>query len=487
MNRSLRQALNIGLVLVIVLLLAVTPGSFTRNSVWAANNNNNNNNNNSNNSNNNNNNNNNNDGNVSTRQEYGWGYRSMVGGLMIDAQSAFRSAKKTEIEALNEQIRARMEAIPADLDLAVNVRKVSLRRLSDLVQTCSREKQEIPEAARYLGGLTAIEYVVAVPEENDIYLVGPAEGWTLNEQGVVVGKESQKPVLQLEDLLTVMHSWLLQKPEVISCSIDPSKEALSNMMNLHLTNNPEKNRLAYEKAMGMLNVTFSGVPVDSRMATVLAAADYRMKRISLGFEESPVRGMDSYPNLLKTVSATFAPRFWLEPKYGTVYHDPDKLVWNFKSTKVMTMTEREFVDTYGNRKVSSAKDSAAEKWANSMTSNFDNIAKAEPVFAEAKNCMDIALVVAVIYFQNLPKKVNNDFAGLTDSSVMDTPKYTVPEKVPSASLVRQINNKGLYISATGGVLINPWIALKNNSTENSALAQLHVAASFKEGQWWANK
>ena len=41
--------------------------------------------------------------------------------------------------------------------------------INALLAECRESNQPVPDAARYLGGLTSIDYVVAVPEENDLH------------------------------------------------------------------------------------------------------------------------------------------------------------------------------------------------------------------------------------------------------------------------------------------------------------------------------
>lgn len=423
---------------------------------------------------------------MSAQNYYGMGYRSMVGGIAIDTESALRSLARVEMESLSKQIRSKLDAVPSDLDQTTNLRKISLRGLADQAREAQKNKKSIPESVLYLGGLTAISHIVAVPEEKDIYLVGPAEGWTTNLQGEIVGKDSGKPVLLFEDLLTLLRAWNVDRPEVISCSIEPTKDALQRVARLPLIRDPEQNRIAHENAMGMMKVLFTGVPDTSRIAFVLAAADYKMKRLSLGFEPAPVNGLASYPSLIRRSSSSYTPRFWLEPVYATLHHDSAKLVWNLQKTKIKALTEREYFDTYGNRKISSKKDAAAEKWAQSMSSRYDDLAKAEPIFAEAKNCMDLALVVALIYSEGLHAKTDNPFTFLLSNEMIDPPKLQAPKAVKAGSLIRTLARPGSFVSATGGILINPWETVKNNIQEDPDLAKWASAIVFKSQNWWAN-
>ena len=47
----------------------------------------------------------------------------------------------------------------------------------------------------------------------------------------------------------------------------------------------------------------------------------------------------------------------------------------------------------------------AEKWAENMTDQFAALASAEPVFGELRNCMELAIVGALLVKERLPEKV----------------------------------------------------------------------------------
>ena len=480
--------LVVGLFLFLGLLVLCSPGrlSAQNNNNNRNNNNNNNRNNNNNNNRNNNNNNNNNNGNNGGYDDYvsfmRWGYRSAVGGFSIDAQGAFQAAAEEEVASMSQTVRSLLAEVPESLDQSSPMRKVSLKRLSALLADCAANNTEVPDAALYLGGLTGIDYVVAVPEENDIYLAGPAEGWTVNDAGLVVGKDSGKPVLLLEDLLTVLRAWNTDRPEVISCSIDPSQEAIVRMKNLMMTADPAAHEQAGREAMGYMNVTFTGIPTDSRMAQVLAAADYKMKTLSLGFEDSPLKKFPSYFSMLKRGSGSYGQRFWIAPEYATLKRDSQSLAWNLSATTVKTMTEREYFKADGSRERSGQKDANATKWADMMTKRYGELAEAVPVFAEAKNCMDIALVVGLVFMENLQNRAGCDISALTSVAL---PSVEAPSKVPSDALCRVINDRNM-VSVVGGISINPFEAIENNTAEDNSVAELAKTIRISGTDWVAD-
>ena len=132
----------------------------------------------------------------------------------------------------------------------------------------------------------------------------------------------------------------------------------------------------YERAMGPQRITFSGVPTTSHFARVLIAADYRMKRLGMGFEAAPISGLPSY---LSYVSATAGgmssstPRWWLEPKYESVLRDAAGLAWELRGGSVKALTEQDWLTASGDRKHSGHPNRLAQLWADNMTTHYNEL------------------------------------------------------------------------------------------------------------------
>src|SRR5205823_4536870 len=127
----------------------------------------------------------------------------------------------------------------------------------------------------------------------DIIIAGPGEGWKVNNDGTVVGVKTGSPLLQLDDLVTALRFAENARRESISCSIDPTPEGIGRVKSLlshtrEIGSNPQATINSIEQALGAQNVTVTGVPTTSRFARVLVAADYRMKRLGMKFDEPPV-------------------------------------------------------------------------------------------------------------------------------------------------------------------------------------------------------
>ncbi len=156
----------------------------------------------------------------------------------------------------------------------------------------------LPEEIKFLGGLQAIRYVLVYPEQKDIVLVGPGEGWKADSHGNIVGVTTGRPVMLLDDLLVALRTAAEAAEGGITCSIDPTPEGMRQLRayaaTLHTIGNPGTTASNIEQVLGPQQISFSGVPTTSHFARVLVAADYRMKRLAMGFEPAPVRGLPSF-------------------------------------------------------------------------------------------------------------------------------------------------------------------------------------------------
>ena len=67
--------------------------------------------------------------------------------------------------------------------------------------------EAIDQEMQALAGLTAVEYVFFYPETNDIVIAGPAEGFFADPTDRLIGMETGRPVVLLEDLVTALRAY----------------------------------------------------------------------------------------------------------------------------------------------------------------------------------------------------------------------------------------------------------------------------------------
>jgi len=405
--------------------------------------------------------------------------RAAGNGIDINANGRVIPLSSERSDELGRAMQRVMEPVPASLDRRVTRRAISLKRLDAEVNRIVEQQEFLPDSIRYFGGLTSIDYIVLVPEENDILLVGPAEGWRADAAGNIVGTQSGLPVLIFEDFLTALRVWNRPNaPQAVSGAFEPTAEMQARLTRLHrqLTNINANNAAAYaaalEEAHGDVPVVIAGVPASSRFARILVAADFTMKRIAFGLEESQVRNVPSYVGLVATSRPGISPQFWLSSEYTATTHDSRRLTWRLGNVRVRT-TSRE----------TGGMDRAAMTWSRSFENNYDALARTYPVFGELRNNMTFALVAALIQQENLLQRVNCNLTILLDETRLRLIDHPVPRTVEYRAVTSR--NGFLTIVASGGVEINPVVGLRNNVRLDSRIdADRSRLLQLTGNGWW---
>jgi hypothetical protein len=411
-----------------------------------------------------------------------------VGGVSINTDGVLSTAREDDLGALSKVRAQAMEKVPLGLNEAVGMRKISLQRLEAALNDCAKNKKPIPDALRYLAGLQRIQYVFVYPEQHDIVLVGPGEGWKVNAKGTVVGITTGRPVMLLDDLLVALRTAKAASQGGISCSIDPTSEGNARMNQelpaLMATRNVELVRTGLEKAVGMQRISVEGVPATSHFARVLVAADYRMKRIAMAFDSSPVPGLKSYLQMIKP-GTVVSPRFWLEPRYEALLRDAEGLAFELRGAGVKAMTEEDHIAANGSVQHSGKPAGAgAQRWADLMTDRYPELAVADPIFGQLQNCMDLAVIGALVVKDRLAEKAGNSLPTLMESPELRPDLFFAPKQVDSMASVLK-KGRGWIISVSGGVMINSWnIADKAKPSDAVAPARAKAAPGETANWWW---
>lgn len=414
-----------------------------------------------------------------------------VGGIYTDAQGHLKNAQVDDLGELARLHAAALAPVPGELGVRVEARKVSLKGLEAAVRDAVENGRELPDEARYLAGLQQIHYVLVYPEHNDIVLVGPGEGWKVDARGNVVGVTTGRPVLLLDDLLVALRTARGAAQQAISCSIDPTAEGLqrlrSHVSKLRTIGNPRQTARGIEEVLGPQQVSITGVPPTSHFARVMVAADYRMKRLAMGFEPAPISGLPSFLSMIGGSGhgmSNMLPRWWLEPKYEPLLRDPEGLAWELRGAKVVAMTEEDFLTATGSTRQTGKANPMAKRWADSMTARFDDLAVAEPIFGQLRNCMELAIVGALIVKENLTEKAGYSMPLLVGAEQVKPEEFFAPKQIDTqASLMKKGRN--WVITASGGVLVNSW-AVAGQTESGDAPATVRAKAAPAGAGWWWN-
>jgi hypothetical protein len=166
-----------------------------------------------------------------------------------------------------------------------------------------------------------------------------------------------------------------------------------------------------------------------------------------------------------------------------VLRSPDGLAWEFNGGSVKCMTEEDFNAGNGQREHSGKANEVAQHWADNMTSHYEELAVAAPIFGELKNCMQLALVGTLIVHERMIDKAGCNLPALTQAETFKTIELPAPTQVDSkVSTVKQGTN--WVFSASGGVMIQPSeVVAKARESAAPADARTKAANSGKSWYW----
>ncbi len=423
-------------------------------------------------------------------------------GVVISAEGVLQAKVFADPtgQMFRQRIAAAKSSLAPELARPVAMRKVSLQRLEKALLL----KQGVPtDEMRYLAGLLRAQYVFFYPESGDIVLAGPAEGWVTDLSGRVVGLTSGRPTLQLQDLAVALRAYPPGKKgtQLIACSIDPTQEGLAAMQN-YLNSLPgvfpqgSQQMVAMQlthdlrTALGMQQISISGVPADTHFAQVLVEADYRMKLIGIGLEQPPVEMVTFIKKANPAqVSRNALFRWYFLPNYECVRVSDDRLAMELVGEGVKLVGEDELVMAGGGRQVAGRGNIASQAFCQSFTAKYAEVARRSPVYAELRNLIDLSVAAAYIQQQDFYGKAGWSMPLLGDESKFAVRTYTAPKQVESIVNAVFPRPSKLMTPIGGGVHIEPQQALDSSRLlpdegDKVSRTRGEVKIDLPEGQWW---
>ncbi len=422
----------------------------------------------------------------------GIGRVGAVGGVSISVDGVLGQPDATAVKLTREQYARELAKISPELNKPVELRKISLRAIEQAIANLKQDDiaYHLPDEIKYMAGIQRIQYIFVYPEQNDIVLAGPGEGWKVDDKANVVGITTGRPVLRVEDLMLALRTTENARQGGITVSIDPTPEGRQRfeayMARQTTFNNSVLNGI--EKALGPQQISITGVPDDSRFARMLVASDYKMKRIAMKLEASPVQGLPSFLDMMKSNNSKLTnmmPRWWMACNYEPCAKSPDGLAWEIRGPGVKVMTEDELVTDDGNVQGTGKVNPVAQKWADTMTEKYDELSVKEPVFGELRNLMDLCVAAALISREQMLAKANLELPNLLEESgKLKLTKWTAPKTVDTQCSAMK-RGREYIITASGGVAITSW-EVASKSEEKPEVAKTREAAkkSDAESLWW---
>lgn len=431
----------------------------------------------------------------------GVGNGGTADGVIVDADGVLRMHRFNDPngQMTRKRIAEARASLNPDLAQPSKMRKVSLNRLEAAIQQKLKAGEKPTDEMNQLAGITRLRHVFYYPESRDIVLAGPAEAWTKDAAGLARGLDSGRPTLQLQDLVVALRAYAPGAPPapVILVSIDPTPEGLSRMQAFLQSVGSRATPADTEgivnglrTSLGLQNIRVGGIPADTHFAQVLLECDYRMKLIGIGVEKPPVK-MVSYVDRATPGSGSrnALQRWYFVPDYNCVRLAADNLGLELVGDLVKLVGENEVVSKEGGRSVSGRGNRASELFTSTFTKKYAELASRVPVFAEMRNCIDLAIAAAFISQQDFYGQSGWEAKTFNDAAAMDVETFNVPRHTETVCTAVWKGNT-LMTPVGGGVTIHPQQALASKNLlpdEDGKITELRESVSLKDlpaDRWW---
>ena len=424
-------------------------------------------------------------------------------GIRVDPQGVLarlaRADETQRLAALGQT--ARVADLNEDLAAPSTLRMVSLTRLEKEVSRRLAEGQSVAESMQNLAGLSQVKYLFVYPEQGEIVIAGPAEGWRYEEFGRTVGVQSGRPILQLDDMVTLLRTYEVAGESPFGCSIDPRQENLKAVQEyVDQRSGSSLSPAAVRgwanqigKLLGEQDIRVFGVPANSRVARVMVEADYRMKLIGVDKLDGG-SNIPSYFELLErqpslASAGMNAMRWWMTMKYDAVLHSPNRDTFEIQGSAVRCQSENEFLNDQGQRIPSGSAEPVNREFAQNFTQHYPELAARDHIFADLQGIFDLALVAAMIQQEAMDARLGWDRGSFSNDGDYQTARYATPKVTETVINHRVYNGKDVVLQAAGGVRgdvreILADSSLSQESSELEGIAEQHSGQELPANRWW---
>ena len=242
------------------------------------------------------------------------------------------------------------------------------------------------------------------------------------------------------------------------------------------------------RSMGPQQITITGVPDTCHFTRVLVAADYRMKRIGMQPQSSPLPQLPSFLELLaqsRVKLTNMMPRWWLACHYDPLARSEDGLAWELRGKGVKVMTEDDFVNDGGEVTVTGKQNPIAVRWAETMNEHYDALSLKDAVFGQLRNLMDMCVVAALMDKEELLQRAGCELPILTG----DNGDFLMEPWNPPKSVATQCSSmkrgREYIITASGGVQIEAYRYAAQSETR-AEVAEMRDKTAHQADRWWWN-
>lgn len=431
-----------------------------------------------------------------------------INGVYVDAAGAvrFRAGKpsaKASLAAVRERgipvaktsLKSSTAAAASEKDDAEgrnvraesSLRYVSLAKLEAAIADCQRRHAPLDPEMLSLAGLQSVEFIFAYPETGDLVLAGPAGDWVGSPAGGLISLTTCRPVVRLDDLLTLWRRQRTEKSAAFGCSIVPRQEALAKTQAFLDASAAKPLEAGTRRAwltelrdtLGTQDVEYFNIDEGSRIAALLLAADYHMKLIGMGLAEG-VPGVKNYLATVRNGADGSAPpmavlRWWFSMPAATVDASDAHDAFALPERCICVLSENEMLAARGERVHTGQSDDLNRRFAESFTQEFAAIAQKYPVYGELERVFELALALAVIEREGLTEKVGWKPTLLLDEQRLRLPSSPAPKAVETVINHRVVGGRQIIAGVSGGVWVDGGKGLQVSAATSERAAALAMA------------
>jgi hypothetical protein len=439
-------------------------------------------------------------------------------GVYVDAAGALRM-REGGAKATLAAVRSRGARTGSGTDLAKvagtpqaagsarassELRYVSLRRLEAAIADCQRRHAPLEPEMLTLAGLQRVSYVLVYPESQDLVLAGPAGDWQTTPTGAIVSIETGRPIVRLDDLLTLWRRQSGEKSKAFGCSIVPRQEALARTQQYlaagagqPLEPGMRRRWLAgLRDQLGVQDVEYYNIDPDTRVAGLLLAADYHMKLVGMGLAEG-VPGVKSYLATVRVGKNGELPpisvlRWWFSMPAANVEATAEGDAFAMAARCVEVLSENEMLAARGERVHTGQSEALNKQFADSFTEHFSQLADKYPVYGELERVFELSLALALIEREGLTEKASWTPTLFVDGQRLRLPKVKSPRTVETVINHRVVGGRHIIAGISGGVRLDALKQVATSAADEQTAAALGTAkarvappnAADSESSWW---
>ncbi len=434
--------------------------------------------------------------------------RPYPGGILVDPSGLVTDISEQPVDdSLIENIAVLLAEEPldrtatqpsavADWRLPARRRCVSLRGVTQQVLRTRVSGLPIGDELRHLAGLSRIDYVVLVPQQRDVVLIGPVGGIETH-QGWLRDRRTGLPAMRLDFFAACAAAVVAGEP--LGCSIDPAPESLAAAANVSEQIRRGEIPLGraaehLRQALGEQSIRVFGTAGDTPLAHLMVEADRHMKQMSLGLQPMP-RGSRNYVDIVREHIDRGPPdgqllRLWFTASPLAVRVGSSAMVYQLGGRPMKLASETQLAGADGAR-LDANDDFRLVEFVDAFNADLGEIIRTYPAYGALQSVYQAAAVAEVIRRSD----ARDWMAELLAPLLLDDPSggaMSVPKRVDSIAVGHRIEHRRkrhFVLMASGGVRVEPAATLAARFEPYPTIDAISNFAQMRpEGasRWWWN-